>query len=1482
MATESWLVTALPYSASPADSFHVSLFVTHRLMPDGVEGVVGDFAHVRDWTAQLQRARISLRGGGGPTGEFDIPVRPVLDALDPSLWARVFPERLPVRPWKVPNHTAAPWQSFPAHRMQAYGLLTHALALSSSPVNAPGVDDNLIVDLVLQALDMPPRQLPLTRIIEGELDRAITKRLDELSNGGRVTGERQPIRSPVLAMLADLNAARRFYQRSEDATDYRERPVPDTAPVPVKKPAPDFHERAGLIGDLAPLLRRLGLVIDLRVENPAQLASAAWIQADVSVRGVAQPHKQPRTSCQVVGETFTAKSSSGDYELGMLKVGDEERYTVLDLDPDATALKLEQYTRQLPRIAAAANNGDPVTTAPATLRATGFALARINRAQQLHDRVDGAAAKDAALLAGTLPPLSQEEISRGVRLEVWDDASREWHSLHQRRLTVEVDGAGEVLAGAPDTGFLQGAALTKSDSAPNGPKYAHEVLAGWDGWSLSAPRPGKVVVHENGQEVVMDAPPPDPEPVNPVASRSDVAPGTLPRLRYGRRYAMRAYAVDLAGNSRPHAVAGPQPRDGRPGPAVGPIRPAAIVRPTGPLLPTQPTVVVRPTGPIRPSDLIPAPTPHVPGPIRPTEPTQPAPVRPNQPLPVQPAEPPPAFGSLAGASTGTGALALRDEDVTRVVTRLQAAVTTDPLTPPAVSARDEALTTNVLKERLAAMQAAVPAGPDAAAGAAGIDPAGLVATQVPEVDRLVAARVAERMTAVTAAPITRAQQVERAFHEAARQTPMILERTDLQTDPSVAAQAMASMFAQQHGLAGGRAALSPEAIGRLVARLSQVVTTTRPFLRWDALIEPAVVPRFAYTEGESLLRLVIRSNVTQAAAGDLTVSITPPDQYAAAVSVERPELGLLWRGDSQRHVAPPKTSQFEAELHGMFDAAMGPGATPEAVKTALGVALREAGSFLDTTIADLDHPGQRLPQPGVTFHTTPTAEEPQVQTPADLPDGDQLTPGQYVAHEVDRLALPYLPDPIARGISFMFPDAGKGHHLAGLFALEGTTLQFLGDWPDLVPFRLVLTSGPELGAVVQDHVVQITLPPGEQIRVRLASAVRREALDLLGLWASLPAVIRTNPFLREVAADGWFWWLTPSTELRFVHAVPRPVEVPRPTILVPVRTKGDTAVTLVGAVDLHGPSTERIDVEASWSEWVDDVAKPAPERVSGVAAACGTSVAPDEDLVVLAGADATLPLPGGGALRLHAAVHQMGDTRHRIVDYRVRATTRYREYFHPQLTPAPDDLSVVGPTRTLSVPSSARPAKVIVRDVLPLFRWHEQTEPGHPFALRRTRKAGLRVYLERPWYSTGDGEWLGVILAAGPDTPVAETVSQWAADPVFRQQGPALRGVLPLADLLHLAGFDDRPEPGRPVAPAALRPLADREGQPNAWVLPYQPEFSIDRGLWFVDVAFDPGTAFWPFVRLAVARYQPDSLPGLHLGPVTICDYAQLAPERTA
>ena len=305
-------------------------------------------------------------------------------------------------------------------------------------------------------------------------------------------------------------------------------------------------------------------------------------------------------------------------------------------------------------------------------------------------------------------------------------------------------------------------------------------------------------------------------------------------------------------------------------------------------------------------------------------------------------------------------------------------------------------------------------------------------------------------------------------------------------------------------------------------------------------------------------------------------------------------------------------------------------------------------------------------------------------------------------------------------------------------------------------------------------MLEVSLPPGEQLRLRLSSSLDPATLDLLGLWRSLPQVVRDNPFIAEAAADGWFWWLTPGATMRLVHAVPRPVEAPRVTLLLPGRSPGDTTVTLFGGVDVHGPSTERLDVEASWTEQVDDIAKPGPETVSQVAAAAHTEVRPDEDLVVLAGdQDADVPLPDGGTLHLHAAVHKLGDTRHRRITYSMRATTRYREYFDPRVLPTPDDVSIVGPSVEIDVPSTARPAKGDVRDALPLFRWSEETEPDQPFALRRTRGCGIRLYLERPWYSSGDDELVGVIVAAGSDAArarIGERVGRGPGLPAARSR----------------------------------------------------------------------------------------------------------------
>ncbi len=1405
MATESFLVTALPRSADPGQKVHLSLFVTHRLTPDGPSGVVGDFPTVSQWTAELADARIRLLGRTSGGALVRIPVTADLSMLEAALWPSVFPADLAVRPWQTPDLTAAPWRTFPAHRMQQHAALVHAAAMFSSPVAAPTVAGNALTGPLLQAIGYGQfeRRLGVATLLEmaPRLDAQATERLDELTGGGLVGHGVGPAGNltgagldPLTLLAADVHRARRYYQRPEDASTYQERPTEGATGVPISKPDPDFHARAAMLGDASPLLRRLGLVIDLHVEDLAVLEGIVAVQALLRLpRLASQVSEQPWTACAVTGATFAATSSSGDYLGPLLKIGDEERFRVLDLDPDATGLKLEAYVRTMPRLLATETNGDPTNSAPPTLRATGLAVARVDRAAGLRDRLAGAPTRDAALLAGTAGDLHLEDVARGVRLEVWDDVSKAWHSLHRRLIDVEVQGSGQVLTNTPDVGFLQGAALTRSDGpdggVPGTPYHAHEVLAGWDGWSLAAPRPGKVIVHEDGAEVLKDAPDPDPDPVNPVATTSRVEPGTLPRLRYGRSYALRAWAVDLAGNSAPHQVVGPDGQRSGPDPAPARRRPDP-----------RPTALAQRIAAARLAAI-----------------PRDATAREDQPA----------------SAAGLGAV----------------------------------------REEIRVLRPVVEPGPQEGLGAAGLDLTEFRPTGVDLVDLLVRQRMVQRMQRARAVSVNRRGRIETLFAEGAAAQPHLLERTDAQTPHTVYAQALVAAL-------DAAPALSASSTAALLAAAADLITTPRPFLRWDPVIEPAIVPRHQYTEAESLTTLVIRSGVAGPAEDGLTLTIEGPEELSAQVLADHPELDLAWRADSQRHIAPPKTSQYEAELHGRFDAAMG-STDPDVQRAALGMALRESGTFLDPTVADPDTPGARIAQPGVAFHTSPTAETPEAATPADLTRGDPLTPGQYVVHDVDDLVLPYLPDPLATGLSLVFPDAGAGHHLKGLLAIEGVTLRYSGTWPYLAPMRFVLEPGADLAARVDGDTVHFSVPPGEQLRMRLSSALDRGSLDRLGLWRSLPAALRDNDLLSEAAADGWLWWLTPATEVRLVHAVPRPVEVPRPTVLVPIRTPGDTAVTLFGGVDLHGPSTERLDVEAGWSEQVDDPTKPMPSQLDVVAAAANTTVRYEEDLVVLGGVDQVLPLPDGTVMHLHRAVHQLGDTRHRMIDYRMRAATRYREYFDPRVLPSPEDVSVLGPARTLDVPSTARPAKPVIADVLPLFRWYEETEPEQPFALRRERRTGLRLYLERPWFSSGDGELLAVVLAAG--NPAAEDdVSQWGADPVFWQQGPANRMVLPLVDLAHLVGLDDRVEGGRPVGPPVARTLVDVPGQPVVWVLGYRPEFSAERQRWFVDVALDPGTAFAPFVRLAVARYQPSSLPGLHLSPVVRADFVPLPLERTA
>jgi len=90
-------------------------------------------------------------------------------------------------------------------------------------------------------------------------------------------------------------------------------------------------------------------------------------------------------------------------------------------------------------------------------------------------------------------------------------------------------------------------------------------------------------------------------------------------------------------------------------------------------------------------------------------------------------------------------------------------------------------------------------------------------------------------------------------------------------------------------------------------------------------------------------------------------------------------------------------------------------------------------------------------------------------------------------------------------------------------------------------------------------------------------------------------------------------------------------------------------------------------------------------------------------------------------------------------------------------------------------------------------------------------------------------------------------VTQWGSDPVWDGALVAMRRVTPM----QLQTFAQVVDPVRPAAdePGGVTPPPSVVG-----VVGYEPHFSADRQLWYVDIAFEAGATHWPFVRLALAR----------------------------
>lgn len=706
---------------------------------------------------------------------------------------------------------------------------------------------------------------------------------------------------------------------------------------------------------------------------------------------------------------------------------------------------------------------------------------------------------------------------------------------------------------------------------------------------------------------------------------------------------------------------------------------------------------------------------------------------------------------------------------------------------------------------------------------------------------------------------------------------------------------------------------------------SEMKWATPPMVyrRFEPISHPFVVLKSPIDKlpGESLERLVIRSMNSS-----LPIDTTPTD------------------ATSERHIAPPAIAQLDAETHGMFDLPASDLADDAKLLEQYELIASKEGRFKQLGSASDKNP------------PNPIAAEDQIQD------------------------LPYLPDPLADGVIFfnipgvpagkiiLIPEKGTakppevipGPPVSTSNGLVAIAFREEDAWYQKIPFRLRLREGvagklPEWNE--SERVLTIFLPKGDVLRCRYASVFGKKTLKLLGAWSWIEEL--NPPKLSELAMMAQFgrlWMLTPYRILELVHATQQPLGLPKFDSLGVRKYLGHTYATLADKLLLSCKSTARVEVRAEWEEPVDPLSKPKWEMIPGKATVC----------------ELLIDDPKAPHIYFERR-HEFGDTKYRKVRYFINATTRFREYLPPELLKEdPNDpknvennISRNSEVVEKKILNSARPDAPKLLYILPTFGWETRTE-GTGIASAR-KGGGLRVYMDRPWFSSGDDERLGVLIWTGAFSDIPKEylpyVTQWGADPIWSSFPPTgspkaadfkawhedrygvsleeIPGSEETAEKITLMtqkqqeelaqaylknkkkqGNDAAKEPGgkevskniagrkadlymKPLQPrldvsqGEARVKAVREfefannnelavspdiayipAKPTLAVLGHKVEYDEVRQLWYCDLQIDIGPTYYPFIRLALVRYQPNSVKNAFVSRVVLADFAQIAPDR--
>lgn len=593
-------------------------------------------------------------------------------------------------------------------------------------------------------------------------------------------------------------------------------------------------------------------------------------------------------------------------------------------------------------------------------------------------------------------------------------------------------------------------------------------------------------------------------------------------------------------------------------------------------------------------------------------------------------------------------------------------------------------------------------------------------------------------------------------------------------------------------------------------------------------------------DGESLQHLVIRSDREVSTRDYERKNITSITENGRRIGT------LEYLHEAVRFVTAPRTSQQMAETHGMFDEAM---KDPAKAK--------EVYAFINSRDKEYVNDGK--------------------------------TKARLIAPDNGQLDIDYLADPMAAGViftmrtetkhetswkrgvsrrfSFHFDEPVTDSNLDRPYSVE--------QWksPRSIKIRLVEGSGEPLW---QDRVFIIPLAKASVVEVDFASYWRPSDIERVSGLLPKMATGTQGPETLKTARQGRHWMFSPWRTLRLVHAVQQPMKAPKFNRLILSAQRGfeETQARIFSFIEVHGASTDRVDVDAEWTDMTDDLSKPAPGVVPYRTHVASIPVLYHDNVLELVQFNESIK-PTSPEI-LPPIRHALNDTRHRKIRYRPTATSRFREYFTGVIETAKLKgetlpMTAVGDAVELNVLSTARPPVPVVDYLVPSFSWSRSD--GRPLRTH-LRTGNIRVYLKRPWYQSGDDERIAVVLPQSGTDPSNDPLlkhlcTQWGKDPVF-DAGQLNGRNYPDASAFLQAEKDTvklSEAPDRTVEVAAYKVFYDQEKQ-----------------LHYADIPVNVGQAYFPFVRLRLARYQPQSLrkdgKDCCLSGVVETDWIQIVPSR--